>query len=157
MKALALTNINSTADLWDFVELCQQSGIKPVAGAEIRNESTLLYLLIAKNNEGLIFINRFLSQHNQTATPFPARPEHSEEVFVVYPLGSVEVSTLCANELVGIQTTEINKLFAVDVAAAPDKYVIRHPVTFQNKTWHNVHRLLRAIDKNIFQLSLWHV
>jgi DNA-directed DNA polymerase III PolC len=149
VKALALTNINSTADVWDFLEFCRQSGIKPVAGAEIRNESTFLYLLIAKNNEGLLFINRFLSHHIQTGTAFPARPETNAEVFVVYPLGSLDVSTLCANEVVGVQTTEVNKLFGVDVAAAPEKYVIRHPVTVQNKTWHNVHRLLRAIDKNI--------
>jgi DNA-directed DNA polymerase III PolC len=29
-----------------------------------------------------------------------------------------------------------------------DKFVIRQPVTFQNKTYFNLHRLLRAIDKN---------
>jgi DNA polymerase III alpha subunit len=149
VKALALTNINSTADLWDFVELCQQSGIKPVAGAEIRNDSTFLYVLIAKNNAGLLFINRFLSQHIQSATPFPARPESIDDVFVLYPLGSVDASSLQHNELIGVQTTEINKLFGLDLAAAPEKYVIRHPVTFQNKTWYNVHRLLRAIDTNI--------
>ena len=31
----------------------------------------------------------------------------------------------------------------------PDKYVIRHPVSFQDYTFYNLHRLLRAIDKNI--------
>ena len=31
----------------------------------------------------------------------------------------------------------------------PHKYVIRQPVSFQNATYYNLHRLLRAIDKNI--------
>src|SRR5687767_13428102 len=81
VKALALTNINSTADLWDFVEFCQQSGIKPVAGTEIRNDSQLLYLLIAKNNSGVLAINKFLSNHIQSATPFPERPALKDELF----------------------------------------------------------------------------
>jgi hypothetical protein len=29
-----------------------------------------------------------------------------------------------------------------------EKFVVRQPVTFQDKTRFNVHRLLRAVDKN---------
>ena len=39
---LALTNINSTCDAWDFVRYCQQQQVKPILGAEIRNDNTLL-------------------------------------------------------------------------------------------------------------------
>ena len=38
---MALTNINSTTDLWDFVQDCRNLGIKPIAGAEIRNGNTV--------------------------------------------------------------------------------------------------------------------
>jgi error-prone DNA polymerase len=34
---LALTNINSTYDHWEFVKLCREQNIKPVLGAEFRN------------------------------------------------------------------------------------------------------------------------
>ena len=53
------------------------------------------------------------------------------------------------DELIGVQTTEINKLFGLSVQFYAHKLVIRQPVTFQNKTYYNVHRLLQAIDKNI--------
>ena len=42
VKALALTNTNSTCDTWDFVELCNEAGIKPIPGVEIRNKDQLL-------------------------------------------------------------------------------------------------------------------
>ncbi|HEX2532673.1 MAG TPA: PHP domain-containing protein, partial [Chitinophagaceae bacterium] len=73
VPALALTNVNNTCDLWDFVDFCRQRGIKPVAGAEIRNDNRFCYLLLARNNRGLLQLNRFLSEHLQTKTPFPER------------------------------------------------------------------------------------
>ena len=36
VQAMALTNINTTYDLWDFVKHCAAAGIKPIAGVEIR-------------------------------------------------------------------------------------------------------------------------
>ena len=32
ITTLALTNINCTCDLWDFVKLCREGGIKPNGG-----------------------------------------------------------------------------------------------------------------------------
>ena len=61
ISSLALTNINSTCDCWDFVQSCLQQGIKPITGSEIRNGDSLLYILIAANNRGLAWINQFLS------------------------------------------------------------------------------------------------
>ena len=48
VKAMAITNINNTCDVWDFVDHCLQAGIKAIAGAEIRNDNHFLYLLLAK-------------------------------------------------------------------------------------------------------------
>lgn len=47
-QALAITNINCTADHWDFREDCEVAGIKPLLGVEIRNDNRLLYIIIAK-------------------------------------------------------------------------------------------------------------
>src|SRR5690242_1053927 len=71
VTALALTNINSTCDLWNFVKLCREAGIKPIVGVEVHNEDKLLYILLAANNNGLIWINEFLSHHLINKTPFP--------------------------------------------------------------------------------------
>ncbi len=71
-RAIALTNINSTCDVWDFVEYCNKyQEVKPVVGAEIRNDDELLYILLAANNEGLAWINSFLSEHAIEEKLFP--------------------------------------------------------------------------------------
>ncbi len=164
ITALALTNINNTQDTWDFVELCLQAGIRPVAGVEVRNGSELCYLLLAENNEGFFRINRFLSEHLHAKKPFPDRPPTTEHVFVIYPFGKYPPAEMLLNEFIGVQITEVNKLYGTNTHGYLHKFVIRHPVTFQNevekindktriiksrKTGYNIHRLLRMIDKNI--------
>ena len=154
VSTLALTNINTTADVWDFVDFCQKKNIKPVAGAEIRNNNKFMYILLAKNNNGFFYINRFMAQHLQKDIPFPERPQFDADVFIIYPLGKYEPAALHAHELIGVETTEVNKLFTQKPQLHPLKFVVRQPVTFelpnpQNKQWYNVHRLLRAIDRNI--------
>ena len=97
ISQLALTNINNTCDVWDFVDYCRQNQIKPVAGAEIRNGRVLCYILLAKNNRGLEQINRFISEHLQEEKPFPKRPDLTD-IFCIYPFGSIPVNELQAHE-----------------------------------------------------------
>src|SRR3954463_7314015 len=152
--ALALTNINSTCDAWDFVLLCQQQNIKPILGAEIRNGDKLLYILIAANNRGFTWINRFLSKYIQADKPFPEQSssEHffidPADGFVIYPMQSKLPGELLVNEFIGVQPVEVNKLFSWKDHAYKEKLVVQQPVTFQDKRHYNVHRLLRAVDKN---------
>lgn len=149
-RAVALTNINSTADIWPFVQLCKKEGIKPIAGVEIRNADALCYVLLARNLTGVFEINRFLSAHLVAGTAFPARYcAIDSNVIVIYPLMLELLDKLDVNEFIGVQPTEVNKLILADLTRYGHKLVMRHPVTFQNNTYYNVHRLLRAIDKNI--------
>lgn len=152
-SSLALTNINSTCDEWEFVKLCHEAGIKPVLGAEVRNEDTLLYMLIAANNHGLACIHEFLSRHLMAKESFPhPAPDllfaNIHDGFIIYPPGTKALETLAPNERIGILPWEVHKLIATDWKKHKDKFVVRQPVTFQNKTYYNLHRLLRAIDKN---------
>ncbi|CAL1519187.1 DNA polymerase III subunit alpha [Chitinophaga sp. MM2321] len=149
VKTLALTNINSTFDAWDFVDFCQQAGIKPILGTEIRNDNKLCYVLLAKNNKGFLNINRFLSDHLISRTDFPERAPDFDHVIVIYPLGSVDPPLLKANEYIGVQVTEVTRLYGINWKDCSGKFVIRHPVTFQDKIHYNIHRLLRAVDRNI--------
>ncbi|MEB2786266.1 DNA polymerase III subunit alpha [Algoriphagus persicinus] len=148
LSSLGLTNINSTADMWDFVDFCREKKIKPIAGTEIRNEDAFCYVLLAKNDAGLLEINRFLSQHLQAELAFPKRPDCFSEVLIVYPLGSFAAQNLKEHEFLGVLASELNRIKKQEVEAFPKKYIIRHPVTFQDKTAFNIHRLLRAIGKN---------
>ena len=147
--SLALTNINNTCDIWDFVDFCGQQNIRPIAGTEVRNDDDLLYILLAKNNAGLRAINQFLSHYLQAKIPFPEAYGYSSEIWVIYPFGKKQPAGLAANELIGVQPSEVNKLFGLNIQQHPAKWVIRQPVTFRNKLYYNLHRLLRAIDKNI--------
>jgi DNA-directed DNA polymerase III PolC len=161
---LGLTNINSTCDTWDFVETCISNGIKPLAGAEIRNGDHLLYILLAANNKGLAQINQFLSVHLQQQIPFPELisnenfPGNFSDVFIIYPLGKKSPAQLLATEFIGVMPGEINKLYGFDIQPYKSKFVVRQPVTFSYSTKdrnnYNVHKLLRAIDKNILLSKL---
>lgn len=162
VTALALTNINSTCDAWDFVQYCREEGVKPVLGVEIRNGDKLLYILIAANNRGFCRINAFLSEHLLEKKRFPEVAgelqmagvsegqlfDRLEDGFVIYPLGARAPEDLLENERIGVLPEEAGKLLRVSLAAGAGKWVIRQPVTFQNPVYYNLHRLLRAIDGN---------
>ncbi len=158
--SLALTNINSTCDIWDFVKYCQEEGIKPIAGVEIRNGDKLLYILIAANNQGLTWLHEFVSKYLLSKTDFPDTSldnqffNRVEDGFIIYPFDAKPLDKLMANERIGILPWEVNKLFGLDLKFYADKFVIRQPVTVQNKLYHNLHRLLRCIDKNVLLSKL---
>lgn len=147
---LALTNINSTADHWDFFTACNNNDIKPLLGVEIRNEDDLLYIIIAQNNEGIANLNSFLSGYLMEKNEFPEKCPKLDKTYVIYPL-SREQNCTCSNEFIGIQPSEVTKLFSKKNLVK--KCVVRQPVTFKGKQTYNLHRLMRAIDKNIL-LSL---
>ncbi|MGZ5133882.1 MAG: DNA polymerase III subunit alpha, partial [Flavitalea sp.] len=162
VSSMALTNINSTCDTWDFVQSCIHRGIKPVAGVEIRNGHRFLYILIAVNNKGFASINQFLSIHLHQQILFPETPVSESslldpaDVFIIYDLDSKKPQELHSNEYIGIAPWELNKLYGSNIHQFRHKYVVRQPVTFANrdKTQYNVHKLLRAIDKNILLSKL---
>src|SRR5665647_1083042 len=154
ISTLALTNINSTCDVWEFVKLCLEAGIKPIAGVEVRNDDQFLYMLIAANNKGLAWIHSFLSEHLMDKISFPVAAagfpffENDVDGFVIYPLPAKPLSQLLPNEVIGILPWEVNKLVTLDWKNNTGKFVVRQPVTFQNKTYFNLHHLLRAVSKN---------
>ncbi len=160
VQSLALTNINATCDTWDFVQACRDEGIKPITGAEVRNEDRLLYILLAANNEGLGWINEFLSAHFLEKKPFPekAMARHFftslQDGFVIYPPGAKGAGELFSNERIGVKPSGVNKLFTMELKKYPACFVICQPVTFLDKQHYNVHRLLRAIDKNVLLSKL---
>ncbi|UIR56588.1 DNA polymerase III subunit alpha [Sphingobacterium sp. SRCM116780] len=149
VKVLGLTNINSTADCWDFVMKCQEVQIKPIIGVEVRNENQFCYVLLAKNRQGLLAIHKFLSFHKQLKIPFPERPNFClDHVWVIYRLGThPQIEKLSEQELIGVDIADLNKLEWQE-SIDQHKYIMLHPVTYQNKTYFDLHRILRAIAKN---------
>jgi DNA polymerase-3 subunit alpha len=160
VTSLALTNINSTCDLWEFVKLCGKAHIKPVAGVEFRNGDKLLYILLAANNRGLAWIHSFLSEYLLEKKSFPeAGPElnffaDSWDGFAIYPFGAKSPEDLVPNERIGLLPSELTKLFSIDLRMHAGRFVIRQPVTVQDRQHFSLHRLLRCIAKNTILAKL---
>jgi len=89
IDSLALTDINNSMGMVDFVKACNKSGVKPVAGVEFRNENELLYIGIARNNDGFKELNEFLSHHNINKITLPHEAPEFSNVYVIYPFGKI--------------------------------------------------------------------
>lgn len=131
-------------------------------GIEFRREHELLYIGIAKNNNGFEALNRFLSHHNRESLPLPIHAPDFENVFIIYPLGKKEPEELREYEYIGVRPHELPQ-FSLNPSSKKVRksshsyFVALHPVTFlpprkKEGKWiyrdHNTHRLLRSIANN---------
>lgn len=155
VTTLALTNINSTWDNWEFVKLCRQQGIKPVVGVEIRNGDELCCILLAANQQGLTWVHEFISAYPMNGKSYPVAAdgityfEKETDGFVVFPTGKKKLEELKCNERIGVRTSDLSSLFGIDTVKWGDRFVVCHPVTVQDKKRYELHRILRAIDHNV--------
>lgn len=147
VHTLALTDINTVTGCYDFIKACKMAGIRPVVGMELRNNGELLYICLAKNREGLKEINQLLTAHNCEGAVLPCVAPAFEHVFTIYPLDKAP-ELLQENEYIGIQPHQINALFRLEKRKRLSKCVVWFPVTVSSKKEHNLHRILRAIDRN---------
>lgn len=149
IETLVLTDINNTSGIMPFVEECKRQGIKPICGIEFRNGDTMLYTCIARDNIGLYQINNFYSLYRHRDEPFPDDLPEMDHVIVIVPLERAVPGLLKRpGTYAGVRPSDIPSLFRSGLRHFQDKLVMLHPVTFKNKQGYNLHRLLRAIDKN---------
>lgn len=148
VTTLALTDSNTVTGIYDFAKACCAVGIKPIVGMELRREQRLLYIALAKNRQGIGEICRLLTAHNCEGAELPEVAPELSEVIVIYPMEHVP-PTLRENEYVGIRPHELNLLIRPEWKDILQRTVMLCPVTVSNKTEHNLHRILRAIDQNV--------
>ncbi|NQT57349.1 MAG: PHP domain-containing protein, partial [Bacteroidetes bacterium] len=146
IKIIALTDINNSTGIPDFVKLCRKEKIKPVPGIDFRDGDQQLYIGLAENNEGFRELNSFLSRHNLTGTPLPQFAPAFKNVWVIYPFGSRLPDNLRDNEFIGIPPYAVRKLLSSKLPGS--KMVIQQNATFTDKEGYEVHCHLRAIDHN---------
>ncbi|HEY0771098.1 MAG TPA: PHP domain-containing protein, partial [Sphingobacteriaceae bacterium] len=148
IEQLALTDINNSTGIMEFVRACNKAGIKPIAGIEFRRDNRLLYIGIARNREGLKELNDFLTFYNLNKQNLPDRPWEFQNAFVIYPFTGETTTSLKEHEFIGIKPDDINKLFGKPLAAVKHKLLALVPVTVTNKLEYRLHEYLRAIDLN---------
>lgn len=145
--AIALTDINNTAVSLDFVRRAKEFGIRPVVGVDVRNGMEQQYVLLAKNAKGFCEINEFLKPHLHNDILFEKDAPVLDNVFVVYPFQS-ELRELKEHEYLGVSSKNLPYLPFTKWKNHQDKLVVLQTASFRNKRDYNIHRLLRAIDKN---------
>ncbi|MDP1622565.1 MAG: DNA polymerase III subunit alpha [Bacteroidales bacterium] len=157
---VALTDINNTTGIMEFVAVCKEKGIKPIAGIEFRREDKLLYIGLAKNNKGFRELNEFLSYHNLNNQPLPDHPPEFQEVVVIYPFRNSEMvkwrngenrhaSRVMRHDFIGIRPSELNPLILSRHRDLIPRMVLMAPVTFRNEKEYELHRNFRAVDHNV--------
>jgi len=147
VRTLALTDIHCTAGIPDFVRDASRFDVRPVAGIEFREGPRLLYIGIAKNNEGFQQLNELLSPHLLDVETLPERAPELSGAFFIYPFNAAP-SQLRPNERVGIKPSDLTRLPFSPWARRPNDLVALLPVTFRSKPDFNTHRLLRTVAKN---------
>lgn len=146
-KSLVLTDINTVTAIYEFKKECENAGIKPIAGVEIRKNKQLLYVAVAKEFSGIGEVNRMITAHNCEGVEVSETAPDFEKVFVIYPLKNAP-EKLKENEFIGIREEELNHLVRPEIKKRIAKMVILSPVTFSTKKEYNLHRILRAIENN---------
>lgn len=143
-----LTDINNSTGALEFIKKCREANLNGLVGMEFRNGDELLYIAVAKNNEGFEEINRLRSQANKFQHKIKATAPNFSNVLVVYPFGKKAISDLRPFEFIGIQAHQLNKIL-FDPRNTYEQYVMWHPITFKEKSQFKLHCQLRAIDHNL--------
>lgn len=152
IKYLALTDINSTSALLNFLKESVHYSVWPVIGVDVRNGVDQLYVLLARNNKGFENINRFISSHLHDEKEFPDIAPRLLETYVIYPFEkALELNKrkFGPNEYIGISIRTVKRLPFSMFKHHTEKLVIQQTVSFKNRKDFNAHRLLRCIDLNI--------
>lgn len=150
-EAMAITDINNSSGVLEFVKVCLEKGIKPIVGMEFRDGDTLLFVAIARNNEGFREVNELLTEANLSNTPLPRRPNFSH-CYVIYEYGS-KINDLKENEYIGVRPHHLNKLM-MEKKSIQSKYVILQAYTYKDYKGYEAHKKLRAVNHNILLSQL---
>ncbi len=178
VSALALTDINNSTGIMDFVAASKAKGIRPVAGIEFHRDDRHLFTGLARNNEGFRELNEFLSFHNLNNQPLPDRAPEFENAVVIYPFRGSEMekmrngenffaapsrypasssghpSFVTGHSLIGIRPSDLSPLMLSRHRDLVPRMVLMAPVTFRTAQEYELHRNFRAVDHNVLLTRL---
>lgn len=155
--SIAITDINNSTGVFEFVKACTESNIKPIVGMEFRNGDELQFVALAKNSNGLKEMNDLITYCNLNNKEIPSRYDF-KHCFVIYPLGKTSIEQLKEYEFIGVRPNQLNKIM-FDSEKKKGKYVILHSITYKDKKGFEVHKKLRAVNHNLLlsQLQPQHI
>jgi DNA polymerase-3 subunit alpha len=170
VRKLALTDINNTSGVLDFIRLAPQYGVEPVVGIEFRRDHRLCYVGIARNNVGFHELNEFLTHCLRGGTnaeaDVPDQPPLLPNVswILVPPAlpGAKALSDWIDERLRPMQPALRERVwFGLrrlpswgGLRIDPARLVLWWPVSFRSPGEHDIHRVLRAVDRNTLLTKL---
>jgi len=148
-EVIALTDINNSTAMPEFVAECNKRDIKPVTGIEFRKGNELLYIGIAGNNSGIRELNEFLTKRNIDGIDAEFPPPQFSDSYVIYSLHKIPDRKLSDNEFIGIRPGEVNSMLSLPAKLKNSRMVVLQPVTFSCLEEIFIHKSLRAVDNNL--------
>ncbi len=144
-ESAAITDINNSTGVLDFVKHASESGVRPIVGMDFRNEDERFFTCIAKNNDGFKEINELQTKRSLDGLELSHDAPDFNDAFVIYPFEQKERS-LKDNEFIGVGVNDVGKIYSLKHNR--EKLVIHNPVTFHGKKGYELHQHLRAIGHN---------
>lgn len=146
-EVLTLTDINTSAACIEFIRLAQEANIKAVVGIDFCRGIDRQYIALARNEAAFAEMNQYLSRQSHQNQEIEEESP-LEKAYVIYPFNRVPKRNLRANEYIGLEPKDLNKLRFSVLRHQSRKMVILHPNSFRHKGDYNTHRLLRSIGEN---------
>ena len=147
INQLALTDINNSTGIMEFIRVAREKGLKPIGGIEFRRDSKLLYIGIARSKEGMRQINEFLTLHNLEQKPLPDEAPDLSETYFIYPFGYT--GDLKKNHFLGIRFDQLHSLYGKELKQLKNKLMALQPVVCSDRIEYRLHEYLRGIDLNL--------
>jgi len=148
VDCVAITDINSTAAILDFVRLAPSYGVRPLAGVDIRVRNRPHYLILACNNDGYVEVCVHLSDILQGKIQPGYRAPRFRHAVAIYSLPVWSGHQLAEHEFLGVEIRELSRWRLISRRVPPGKALALQPMTFRDRADWNAHRLLRSIDHN---------
>jgi len=98
LEVVALTEINSTTTLHDFLRLSKKNNIRPLWGIDFRNGAKQLFVAYARNTAGVNELATFLSQHLHEKKDFETRAPQWKHCVTIYPFENFKKNSFDLNE-----------------------------------------------------------
>jgi error-prone DNA polymerase len=154
LDKICITDINNTTAVLELANAAQKEGIQIIAGIEFRDDAgKLLYIGIARNNEGFHELNAFLTMHHMLGKSLSDLAPAFNHVFIVYPFEMRERLILRENEFIGVKLKQITKII-FDKKINREKLLLLQSVSFLNQEQYDLHLRLRAIEYNCLLTQL---
>ncbi len=148
VERFVIADINNTSGCLETLRLNKKGSFLPILGIDFRNEISQKFVGIAKNQNGFEKLNRLLSKHLKEEAQFDDKCEIRIDVFIIYPFKRDVEYDLDENEFIGINCKDLHFLKLKKWSFYHEKIVILHSVSFADEKDFELHRVLRAIQKN---------